>query len=84
MAEFNIAEIDTNLAVAEKLNTPDLVLYDVRKAPFQIYGLYEPQTEPVFKRMPSDVAETVNEGVKICTCTPREGACAFRPTPPTW
>ena len=60
----NIATVDKNLEVATKVNAPDVKLYDVRKPPFQIYGLYEPQTEPVFKRMPSDVAEAVNEGVK--------------------
>ncbi len=64
MASFDIASLDQNLAVATAVNAPDLVLYDVRKPPFQLYGLYEPQSEPVFKRMPTDVAETVNEGVK--------------------
>lgn len=64
MADFDIASIDQNLAVATAVKAPDLKLYDVRKPPFQIYGLYEPLTEPVFKRMPTEVAETVNEGVK--------------------
>lgn len=64
MSTFNIADIDRNLAVATATNTPDLCLYDVRKPPFQLYGFYKPLTEPVFKRMPTDIAETVNEGVK--------------------
>ena len=48
MATFDIASVDANLAVANAVNAPDLELHDVRKAPFQIYGLYQPQTEPVF------------------------------------
>ena len=64
MADFDIASIDQNLAVATAVNAPDLKLYDVRKPPFQLYGFYQPQTEPVFKRMPTAVAEQVNPGVR--------------------
>ena len=60
MADFDIASVDKNLAVATSVNAPDLKLYDVRKPPFQIYGLYNPTTEPIFKRMPTEVAETVS------------------------
>ena len=64
MAEFNIEDLDKNLEVAAKVKAPDLVLYDVRKPPFQIYGLYQPTTEPCFKRMPTEVAVTVSKGVR--------------------
>ena len=63
MADFDIASVDKNLAVATSVNAPDLKLYDVRKPPFQLYGLYNPTTEPIFKRMPTEVAETVNPEV---------------------
>ncbi|MBQ9099315.1 MAG: hypothetical protein IJY50_07800 [Clostridia bacterium] len=63
MANFDISLLDHNLAVAAKVDAPDLELHDVRKPPFQIYGLYNPLTEPVFKRMPTEVAATVSEGV---------------------
>ncbi|MBQ8357327.1 MAG: hypothetical protein IJX39_05900 [Clostridia bacterium] len=64
MATFDISSLDQNLAVAAKVKAPDLELHDVRKPPFQIYGLYNPLTEPVFKRMPTEVAATVSAGVK--------------------
>ena len=64
MADFNIADIDKNLEIATKVNAPDLELHDVRKPPFQIYGLYNPLTEPDFKRMPTEVAANVSEGVR--------------------
>ena len=63
MTDFNIESVDQNFAVAKAVNAPDLELHDVRKPPFQLYGLYNPTTEPIFKRMPTEVAEQVSEGV---------------------
>lgn len=63
MPDLDIEKVDRNLAVAASVNAPDLELHDVRNAPFQIYGLYNPLTEPVFKRMPTAVAERTNDGV---------------------
>ncbi len=40
------------------------VFYDVRKAPFEIFGLYDPLTETdCFKRLPDDVGQNVSPGV---------------------
>ena len=65
MKEFDIEKIDRNMAVAEKVNAPDLKLFDVRKAPFRLYGLYDAQNQPQFKRMPDGVAEaTENNSVR--------------------
>ena len=43
----------------------DVKFYSVREAPFRIYGLYEPQAPGPFRRMPDEIAETVNEGVAL-------------------
>lgn len=59
-----IDQIDRNFEVKNEVGESDVCFYDVRKPPFAIYGLYLPQTEPVFKRMPDDVSEQVNSGVK--------------------
>lgn len=40
------------------------VFYDVRQAPFEIYGLYGATSEPVFKRLPDEIGQNVNNGVK--------------------
>ena len=70
MAEIKIENIDKNLAVSSTIEAEDLRLYDVRKSPFQIYGLYKPSTEPEFKRMPDEVAARVSSGVKgLARCT---------------
>ena len=39
----DITKIDRNLAVAG-IDAPDCVFHDVRKPPFKIYGLYNPET----------------------------------------
>ncbi len=41
----------------------DVTWYDVKKAPFSIHGLYNPETEPFFHRLPFDVAEATSEKV---------------------
>ncbi len=62
--ELTIEEIDKNLAVCTEIDEPDVHLYDVRKAPFEVYGLYQYREEPEFKRMPDAVAEKVSAGVR--------------------
>ena len=60
----DIAQIDKNLAVTAEIDAPDCVFHDVRKAPFELYGLYNPQEEAVFRRLPEDVAKKTSEGVE--------------------
>lgn len=57
-----IEEIDPNFAV-EWVDMNGVSFYDVREAPFTIYGLYQPQTEKVFRRMPEEIARDTSEGV---------------------
>ena len=40
-------------------------VFNARKAPFRIHGLYKPEEEGLFRRMPSDVADATNGGVKL-------------------
>lgn len=63
MAEFKIDSVDRNLAISTEIPHADVRFYDIRRAPFQIYGLYRPQTEPVFKRLPDEVSKNTGEGV---------------------
>lgn len=57
------AEVDKNMIVG-KPDADGLVWYNVKNAPFDIYGLYMPQAESDFRRMPDDVAAATNNGVK--------------------
>ncbi len=40
-------------------------VYDARRAPFRLHGLYRPDEGGLFRRMPREVAEATNEGVKL-------------------
>ena len=55
---------DKNLYVPETVDDNGMCFYDVRRAPFDVYGLYKYREEPEFKRMPDDVASTVSAGVR--------------------
>ena len=60
----DIGEIDKNLKVETSLKETDIVFYDSRKAPFQIYGLVDPSVVP-FRRLPKELADNVNYQVSI-------------------
>lgn len=57
----DISKIDTNLAPVAV--SEGMVFYDVRKAPFKLYGLHEPQTPGLFRRCPEEVAAATSAGV---------------------
>ena len=61
--ENDISKIDVNFATVST-QRDDVVFYDVRKEPFRIYGLYEPKSETVFKRLPDKIGLNTNNGVK--------------------
>ncbi len=57
----NISDIDPNFKVETSLGKEDIRFYDVRTAPFRVYGLMDDGKQ--FRRMPREVAEQVSEGV---------------------
>ena len=40
-------------------------VFDAREAPFSLHGLYKPKEAGILKRMPKEIAEGVNGGVKL-------------------
>lgn len=56
-------ELDNNMKIETNINKPDVAFYDVRKAPFEIYGAYEPTTEPYFHRLPTNVGKATSARV---------------------
>lgn len=55
--------VDKNLVIQTSIGENDVKFYDVRKEPFDLYGLYNPQSESVFKRLPDEIGKNVNSGV---------------------
>ena len=43
----------------------NMAVYDARKAPFRIYGLYKPEQAGTFRRMPKAVAEATSKRVTL-------------------
>ena len=73
----NIGEIDQNLRVARVKLPEDVVFYDVRKPPFDLYGLYNPRQEPAFRRMPDVTAKKVSPQVRQLACNTAGGRVRF-------
>ena len=61
---MRIEEIDKNLKVETALGLSDVIFADVRNAPFSVYGLYDYKNQPVFRRLPEDIAAATNDGVR--------------------
>ena len=67
---MDLKSIDKNLLIETDVDTQDLRFYDVREAPFRVYGLYKYQSEPEFKRMPDEAAKAVSDEVAtLAKCT---------------
>ena len=55
-----IEEIDKNFKINTTLNEKDIVFYNVKNAPFDLYGFYD---KSLFTRLPKSVAENTSERV---------------------
>ncbi len=71
----DIGKIDSRLAVPETLGRDDLKMYDVREAPFTLYGVT--YSDGAYRRMPKDVAAKVSEGVYTLAEYTAGGRVAF-------
>ena len=63
MKPLDISNIDKNMKIISKVTEKDVVFYDVRETPFDVYGLYDHKTGHEFMRMPVDVATATSVGV---------------------
>ena len=59
----NYINVDQNMVVSTTIGDVPVEWHDVRKAPISIHGLYQPETEPFFHRVPLDIAEATSPGV---------------------
>ena len=64
MPNYKIEEIDKNFKV-ESFEKDDMVFYNVKEKPFDLYGLYDKEIGKIFSRLPEDVAKNTNEGVEV-------------------
>ena len=74
----NIGEIDKNLAVSGTIQGENVSFYNVRKAPFTIYGLLPGREGESYRRVPLEVAEQVSDGVLRLHTRTAGGRVRFR------
>ena len=79
--KLSSATADKNLIIP-KGQKEDTVFYDIRKPPFKIYGLYEPLTEPVFRRIPEEVAKGMSDGAYFHHANTTGGRVRFKTDSP--
>ncbi|MBO7214752.1 MAG: hypothetical protein J6V66_04560 [Clostridia bacterium] len=60
---MKLSDFDKNFALPE-MSEKDVVWYDPNLEPFTLHGLYYDSQTPVYRRMPDEVAKTVNNGVR--------------------
>ena len=77
----SISEIDKNLAVETVANLP-VQFINVLDEPFAIYGLCDPHGGGAFHRIPQDVADATNEGVKWLNLHTSGGRVRFKTDSP--
>ena len=60
----NFVNLDKNMIVNATIGDVPVTWHDVRKPPFDIYGLYNPTTEEWFHRLPMDVAAASSPAIE--------------------
>ena len=76
----SISELDKNFKVETKIGKSDIRFYNVRSAPFKIYGIFFEQDR--FRRLPEAVAKEVSEGVYGLHAHTAGGRVRFRTDSP--
>ncbi len=74
---FELTKVDKNMLAETSIKDEGVVYYDVRRAPFKLYGLCD-TAEGRFKRLPESVAEATSEGVKGLNFYTAGGRVRFR------
>ena len=55
--------LDKNMIVNTTIGDVEVEWHDVRDVPFELYGLHEPKTAPMFRRVPHEIAMSASEKI---------------------
>ena len=75
-------DLDKNNVVNTTIGDVEVVWHDIRKQPFSLHGFYEPETEPIFRRLPPDVATEASAAVGKLSKEPAGGRVRFSTNSP--
>jgi len=72
-------EFDKNVIVNATIGNVGVEMFDVRRAPFDLYSLYDPYNlqQERFERIPREVALSVSQGVAVQNYEPAGGRVRF-------
>lgn len=60
---MDIQRVDQNFMIETAIGENDVVFYNVRQSPFEVYGFYDYRNQSDFKRCPDEVARETSDGV---------------------
>lgn len=67
---MDISKIDKNFKLETNIKRDGIVFYDCRDSRFEIRGVIAPKDDDIFRRMPQEIADNTNDGVKgLNKCT---------------
>lgn len=75
MGMIDIGKVDKNMTASRTIDKSGFDFYDVDEAPFRIYGVYRDGEK--YRRLPPEVAKTVNEGVLFLHANTAGGRIRF-------
>ena len=76
----NISDIDKNLKVETEIKKEGINFHDIKNAPFKIYGVFHDGEQ--YRRLPDEVAKSVNDGVHYGARYTAGGRVRFRTDSP--
>lgn len=80
LAATDVEQVDRHLAVASTVDTDGTVFYDVKKAPFRVYGVMHENGK--YRRIPEAVAKAVSPDVHFLHTNCAGGRVRFRTDSP--
>ena len=77
--EVTYREFDKNVIVNASIGKENVDMFEARHAPFQLYGLFEPQdlSKDRYERMPYAIAKSVSDGVGVQSYEPAGAKVRF-------
>ena len=72
----NISDVDKNFKIETAIQKSDIRFLDARSAPFSLHGVF--YEDGKFRRMPREVAITVNDGVSLLHANTAGGRLRFK------
>ena len=73
----NIAEVDKNF-MRENNISENTKFFDVKEAPFKLYGVFYSEKDGKFMRLPLDVAENMSSGAAYLASSTSGGRVRFK------